>query len=272
MLKTVVSLERGRHMAELLTATTEKRRSGANVVKLRGVLNESSELHAIDIGTTQKLMVNLAQVERVEASGQRDWSQWIASLVARNIKVELVACSPAIVAMLNKDLEFAGQGVVKSVNARFHCAECDSTADVLATIIDLRESKSAPSRDCDLCKVPMAMTESPKTYFAFVAKLPVPTKDSAPEISRPSDPRIARGSNQSVAPQTQGNTARSSQKLVERRSSMSAFQMSQGRGSNLDILTGPTPRVSTNSRAYWIIAIVLLALAAAALAALLLVM
>jgi hypothetical protein len=278
MLKTVVSLTRaGRHMAELLTATTEKRRSGANVVKLRGVISGSSELHTIDIGTTPKLMINLAQVDRFEASGQRDWSQWITSLVARNIRVELVSCSPAIVGMLNKDVEFAGKAVVKSVNARFTCAGCDSTADVLATIIDLRESKSAPSRDCDLCNVPMSMIDDPKTYFAFVAKLPVPTKDSAPEIPhRPSESRIARGSHQSVAPQTQGNTERTSHKLVERRSSMSAFQVNSrgSRPSGLDISTGPTPRVDVvvNSRAYWIIAIVLLALAAAVLAILLMVM
>jgi hypothetical protein len=263
-------------MAELLTATTEKRRSGANVVKLRGVISGSSELHTIDIGTAPKLMINLAQVERFEASGQRDWSQWIASLVARNIKVELVACSPAIVAMLNKDVEFAGKGVVKSVNARFTCAGCDSSADVLATIIDLRESKAAPSRDCDLCNVPMSMIDDPKSYFAFVANLPAPTKDSAPEIpQRPSESRIARGSHQSVAPQTQGNTTRSSQKLVERRSSVSAFQVNTrgSRPSGFDLITGPTPRVEVvvSSRAYWIIAIVLLALAAAVLAILLMV-
>lgn len=258
-------------MAELLTATTEKRRSGANVVKLRGVIDKHAELANIDIGTTQKVMINLAQVERVDASGQ--WSQWIASIIARNIKVELVSCSPAIVAMLNKDVEFAGKGVVKSVNARFTCAGCDSTADVLATVIDLRESKAAPSRDCDLCKVPMTMIEDPRTYFAFVANLPAPTKDSVPEIQRPSESRIARGSHQSVSPQTQGNTERTSHKLVERRSSMSAFQLST-RGSGHDIITGPTPRVAPtpSSRPYWIIAIVLLALAAAALAALLMVM
>ena len=263
-------------MAELLTATTEKRRSGASVVKLKGILDGSSELHTIDIGTTPKLMINLAQVERFEASGMRDWSQWIASLVARNIKVELVSCSPAIVAMLNKDVEFAGKGVVKSVNARFTCAGCDSTADVLATIIDLTESKAAPSRDCDLCKVPMSMIDDPKTYFAFVSKLPVPTKDSAPEIpNRPSESRIARGSHQSVAPQTQGNTTRSSQKLVERRSSMSAFQVNTrgSRPSGMEIITGPVPRqeVVVNTRPYWVIAIVLLALAAAVLAVLLMV-
>lgn len=262
-------------MAEVLTATTEKRRSGANVVKLRGVLNGSSELHKVDIGSTQKLMINLAQIERVEASGQRDWSQWIASLVARNIKVELVSCSPAVVAMLNKDVEFAGKAIVKSVNARFTCAGCDSVADVLATLIDLRESKAAPSRDCDLCKVPMAMVDDPKSYFAFIANLPVPAKESAPEIERPSESRIARGSHQSVSPQTQGNTTRSSQKLVERRSSMSAFQTSTrgSRPSGMDLLnTGPIPRtVVVNSRAYWIIAIVLLALAAAVLAVLLMV-
>jgi hypothetical protein len=57
---------------------------------------------------------------------------------------------------------------------------------------------------------------------------------------------------------------------------MSAFQVSSrgSRPSGLDISTGPTPRVDVvvNSRAYWIIAIVLLALAAAVLAILLMVM
>ena len=81
------------------------------------------------------------------------------------------------------------------------------------------------------------------------------------------------GSNQSVAPQTQGNTTRSSQKLVERRSSMSAFQVSSTRGSGLDI-TGSQARVAapTSSRSYLIIAVILLALAAASLAVLLMVM
>lgn len=273
MLETVVSLTRcGGHMAELLTATTEKRRSGANVVKLRGVLSAKSELHTIDIGTTQRLMINLAQVERVE--DVRDWSQWLASLATRNIKVELVSCSPAIVAILNKDIEFAGKAVVKSINARFECAECQSTADVLTTIVDLRDTKAAPSRDCDLCKVPMIMVADAKEYFAFVDKLPAPTNESIPPdiaATRASSSRIARGSNQSVAPQTQGNTPRSSQKLVERRSSLSAFQAN--RGSNQEIVTGPAPRIEpSTARPYLIIVVVLLALAAAALAALLMVM
>lgn len=240
-------------------------------MKLRGVLDEKSELHTIDIGTTQRLMINLAQVERVEAQG--DWSRWIASLVTRNIKVELVSCSPAIVAMLNKDIEFAGKAVVKSVNARFQCAECQSTADVLATIVDLRDSKAAPSRECDLCKVPMLMEADAKEYFAFVEQLPAPTNESIPpDVSRPSNSRIARGSNQSVAPQTQGSTERTSHKLVERRSSMSAFQVSSSRGSGHDINTGPAPRMEPNSRPYLIIVVLLLALAAAALAGLLMVM
>ena len=77
-------------MAEAaLTATTEKRRSGANVVKLKGVLGTNAGLHTIDIGTTPRLMVNLGQIERID--DQSEWLKWIASIVKRNIKVELVS-------------------------------------------------------------------------------------------------------------------------------------------------------------------------------------
>lgn len=253
-------------MAELLEATTEKRRNGANVVKLRGVLGNNSGLQAIDIGTTPRLMVNLAQIERVEALD--DWSKWIASVAKRNIKVELVSCSPAVVAELNRDVEFAGAAIVKSISIPFHCTTCQSTTDVLSTIIDLRESKMAPMRQCDLCKTAMEMVDDPRSYFAFVDKVAV--TESSPDMN-PSTPRIARGSNTSVAPENRGSRP-SSKLLVDRRSSMSAFQQTS-RGSQVEIITGPTPRVApATGRSYLVAVILLLALAAAALAALLLVM
>lgn len=254
-------------MPELLTATTEKRRNGANVVKLRGVLADNAGLQAIDIGTTPRLMVNLAQVERVES--QDEWSKWIASIVKRNVKVELVSCSPAVVAELNRGVEFAGEAVVKSISIPFHCASCQSTTDVLSTIIDLKESRVAPSRQCDLCKTAMEMIDDPRSYFAFVDKVVV--RESVPEIN-PSNPRIARGSNTSVAPETRHSRPSDKKLLYDRRSSLSMFQTS--RGSQSEIITGPTPRVSApvGSRSYLIAIVLLLALAAAVLAVLLMVM
>lgn len=253
-------------MTELLTATTEKRRNGANIVKLRGVLGGNAGLQSIDIGTTPRLMVNLAQVERIESHDE--WSQWIASIVKRNIKVELVSCSRAVVAELNHDVEFAGPAVIKSITIPFHCASCQSTTDVLATLLDLKESKVAPSRQCDLCKTAMEMVDDPRSYFAFVDKVAV--RESAPEIN-PSTPRIARGSNTSVAPENRQSRPSGQKLLYDRRSSMSMFQTS--RGSQSEIITGPTPRVAppVSSRSYLIAIVVLLALSVAVLTVLLMV-
>lgn len=110
-------------MSEKLLATVEQRRGGANLIKLAGVIDEHNDLDALveKVGGG-KTLINMAGVVGINSYGMRDWMSWLASLEAKGIYPELVACSPAVVAQLNLVKGFAGHSIVKTLQVPYRCA------------------------------------------------------------------------------------------------------------------------------------------------------
>ncbi len=161
-------------MTEGFQATFETRTSGANLLRFSGALDENSELDAlISEVKPGRLAVHLGNVQQFNEAGMRSLVAWLATLDARSVKVDLIACSPQLVHAFNDDAQLARQARVKSVQAVYHCAKCDRDDVIVVPIVEVQKSDGgAPHRACEECCGRLAMVEDPKRYFEFVVHLP----------------------------------------------------------------------------------------------------
>lgn len=173
-----------------LVASIEHRRSGAHVIKLAGSLDEASALESAAVmPTSGKMMINLSGVDRINSTGARDWVNWLATLERAGTELVLVYCSPATVAQLNRIPKFAGNSIVKSFHAPYHCAGCNTDKLHVLYVGELGEPPfEAPKHACDSCGTWMRFTEDPETYFAFLEQQ---TKRLREAIGRGSNPLLA---------------------------------------------------------------------------------
>ena len=87
-------------------------------VKLSGVIDEDNTLAR----TTKKLtgrtlVLDLAEVKRINSCGVRDWVNWLSDLHAKGKTVILTRCSPCIVTQLNLVNNFVGRAMVRAYYA-----------------------------------------------------------------------------------------------------------------------------------------------------------
>jgi anti-anti-sigma regulatory factor len=241
---------------EKLVATVEQRRSGARLIKLAGVLDDNNDLETLveKVGNGTAL-INLAGVERIDASGLGAWASWLTALEAKGIRPVFIACSPAVVDQLNRDATFSGKGVVKSFHVPYFCSTCQCDKILLVHVSDMGAiPHTAPPCTCDGCGGAMTFVDDPATYFGFVR-----AQQKNALVHGKGEPvrELARGSNSAV---TVEHVKRISQpRIAERQSrpSLSAFQLLDKRPSEHELVV---PRAMPPSERPYIILIILLLL------------
>ncbi|HKA91714.1 MAG TPA: hypothetical protein VKE22_28820 [Haliangiales bacterium] len=150
-------------------------------VKLGGVIDEDNELveltDRIASGTT---VIDLADIERINSCGVRDWVNWLTRIERNGARVVLVECSPAIVSQINLVNNFTGNGVVKSFYAPYFCPNCEREKVLLVESGELpAHPNRAPICRCDECDGVMDFDDMEDSYFAFLS-----TARKVPEAAR----------------------------------------------------------------------------------------
>jgi anti-anti-sigma regulatory factor len=146
-------------------------REDVTYVKLAGVIDEDNELtdltEKIPTGT---VVIDLAEIERINSCGVRDWVNWLGRVEKVGARPVLVECSPAIVAQINLVNNFTGAGVVKSFYAPYFCPNCDREKVLLVEAAELGPPPhSAPTCRCDECDGVMDFDDMEDSYFAFLS-------------------------------------------------------------------------------------------------------
>ena len=138
------------------------------MLKLSGIIDEDDELaslaHHIHGHT---VLMDLANIHDVNNCGVRDWVKWREEVQARNVKVVLLECSPAVVAKLNSVSNFNHRGYVKSFYVPYYCQVC---AAEKALLVDMEEFRGegyikAPTCRCDSCDGVMAFDDMEESYL-----------------------------------------------------------------------------------------------------------
>ena len=154
-------------------------RDDVSYVKLAGVIDEDNELPAlvekIPAGTA---VIDLAEIERINSCGVRDWVNWLGKLENQRTRVVLVSCSPAIVAQINLVNNFTGAGTVKSFFVPYFCPDCDQEKLLLAETAEMGPAPHEPPIcRCDECDRVMDFDDLADSYFAFLGSQKVMVED-----------------------------------------------------------------------------------------------
>ena len=96
-------------------------------LKVAGVIDEDNRLeNSLKKLEGQTVVIDLADVKRINSCGVRDWVNWLTSLADQNRQAILVRCSPCIVTQLNLVHNFVGKAMVKSFFTPHFCPPCDA--------------------------------------------------------------------------------------------------------------------------------------------------
>lgn len=154
-------------------------------VKLSGVVDEDNALdRATRRITAPTVVIDLAEVQRINSCGVRDWVNWLGELDELGKQVILTRLSPCIVTQLNLVNNFIGRARVRSFFAPYYCPGCDVEALCLLQVSDfagqstptaprpadprspsVRCQKSPPKSPCEL-----GFDDLEESYFAFLPR------------------------------------------------------------------------------------------------------
>ena len=147
-------------------------RDGVYTLKIAGVIDEDNELVSLESKLSAGATVlDLADIERINSCGVRDWVNWLGRIEKGGARVVFVNCSPAIVSQLNLVHNFTASGIVKSFYAPYVCPRCKKEKLLRLEARDLAKTApvtKAPTCRCDECDGVMDFDEMEESYFAFL--------------------------------------------------------------------------------------------------------
>jgi len=140
-------------------------------LRLRGVIDEDNHLDGLFPRLEGSvLVVDVAEVERINSCGVRDWVNWLGKVEGNGHRTVLIRCSPAIIGQVNLVTNFAGGAIIHSFYAPYYCSACDKELQKLIETEALltRKPARAPSFRCSDCGGELDFDDIEASYFAFI--------------------------------------------------------------------------------------------------------
>src|SRR5262245_33231983 len=140
------------------------------MAQLAGMINEDNALDERLTAIKGKgVLIDLANIERINSCGVRDWIRFAQRLEAAGNALYLLRCSPVVVAQLNMVRNFCGErGHVVSFQAPYFCPNCDEERTETFESSKLNtNTNTEPAADCPTCGSRMEFDDLPDLYFAF---------------------------------------------------------------------------------------------------------
>lgn len=187
-----------------------KERDDVTHVKLSGIIDEDNGLaDALGAASRHVVVIDTADVERINSCGVRDWVTWLGKLERGGAELYFVDCSPTIMTQVNLVHNFVGSGSIINFYAPYFCASCDTDKMLL---IDVGEAQAAapftaPTCRCDQCDHTTEFDDIESSYFAFLGTVkkisPNPALlDQIHQISAEGRARLRSRSSAAIAPVT----------------------------------------------------------------------
>jgi anti-anti-sigma regulatory factor len=142
-------------------------------IRFGGVVDEDEELGSVlEQIQPGPVVIDLADVERINSLGVRQWIYWISEVERRGGVPVMTRCSRAIMAQINLINNFTGtQGAVRSFYAPYFCETCDREQQLLVDVSDLQGPPyHAPRVRCEACDHMMEFDDIEEGYFAFLSR------------------------------------------------------------------------------------------------------
>ncbi len=141
--------------------------AGTVHVRLAGDITEESSFEPILRSDAPVVVLDLAEVRRINSAGVREWVNFVAELARRERKVTLERCSVAVVQQLNMVVNFRGNADVRSVFVPYCCGACGAERSELLEVVGPGAPDVASSIAC-ACGGTMEFDDLPETYLSFL--------------------------------------------------------------------------------------------------------
>ncbi|MDZ4084989.1 MAG: hypothetical protein U1E10_18750 [Bdellovibrionales bacterium] len=154
--------------------------SAEPLLVLTGAFTGDAWLPFAGFAGIKKLVIDLANVTRMNSTGVRQWHIWMTGLRAESPEALVVLrnCPRFFIETMNMIYEFVpGPHAIESFVVPMYCEECDESQD---TLLDYSQSGSddltsspeivVPEVICESCNKPMELDCVEKTYFKFLNK------------------------------------------------------------------------------------------------------
>ncbi|MCL2325262.1 MAG: hypothetical protein FWC40_01980 [Proteobacteria bacterium] len=144
--------------------------NGYTYLKLRGVMDEDNFLSSLLSQIQGRLLlVDLAEIERINSCGVRDWVNWLNQIQALGLQVILLRCSPAVISQANMVTNFAADAFIHSFFSPYVHPDTGDEQSVLLFTEDIRQVR--PVRAPKIFSEggeELEFDEFEESYFAFV--------------------------------------------------------------------------------------------------------
>jgi len=144
--------------------------NGYTYLKLRGVLDEDNPLaNLLSQIQGRLLLIDMAEMERINSCGVRDWVNWLNQIQALGLQVILLRCHPSVVAQANMVTNFAAEAFIHSFFAPYVHPETGEEQNVLLFTEELRQSRPIKAPTIFDNGEELEFDEFEESYFAFVS-------------------------------------------------------------------------------------------------------
>ena len=141
---------------------------------LSGAITEEADFQPlVTLGSTGRLMLDLAEVEEINSCGVREWIHFVRNLSERSPGYEFARCSPAVVRQLNAVSNFRGNGRIVSVMLPYFCSACGGEQFRLLALTEHDASPVITDRvPCGQCGGEAEFDDLPDSYLGFAIRRP----------------------------------------------------------------------------------------------------
>ena len=116
--------------------------NGYTYLKLKGILDEDNLLNNLLSQIQGRLLlIDMAEMERINSCGVRDWVNWLNQIQALGIAVILLRCSPVIVSQANMVANFASDAFIHSFYAPYIHPDTGEEQNVLLFTEEIRQNQ-----------------------------------------------------------------------------------------------------------------------------------
>ncbi len=158
--------------------------NGYTYLKLKGILDEDNLLaNLLSQIQGRLLLIDMAEIERINSCGVRDWVNWINQIQALGIAVILLRCSPVVVSQANMVANFAADAFIHSFYAPYVHPDTGEEQSVLLFTEDIRQN--LPIRAPKIFNEngeELEFDEFEESYFAFINDSRIMNYQISPDV------------------------------------------------------------------------------------------
>lgn len=156
-------------MSGALTWNLEEREDARRFV-MRGEITEESDFSGVVTAAKDRVVLNLAGVQRINSCGVREWIGFLQRLEGKTDTVELEQCSPVMVRQLSMIATMRGAAAVTSILVPYFCEECDDERTLPLDLVPGQRPALDETAPCPTCGKDMDLDDTPDSYLAFVGE------------------------------------------------------------------------------------------------------